>query len=93
MGSPNFVNTTNRHLYGKVFRVFECTKKQDKKSFIEEIIEKIPEENLKSKLKSCFDKRIAPEITKFSFYLNGLIALFSNGIDFFLNEFDYLISY
>ena len=84
---PNFLNTCKTHI-GKVYRVLFSNQKEDIKQRISELIDEIEDKKKRESLKKCFDNKVNPHLNKYSFYLNGVLALFTDGIDLFLNEFD-----
>ena len=96
LSEPNFVNTCNSHL-NKVFRLYlDVDKLVDKASnfakerndFFLELIQKIHTDFMKKKIKKCYIENIQNKAHEFSFYLNGIKSLFSNGLDAMLKQFD-----
>jgi tetratricopeptide (TPR) repeat protein len=90
LSAPNFMNTCNKHI-GKVYRVFSTESKNNKintNKIITDMIESIPNETIKKKIKNCYDDNLKNTVNKLTFHLNGFISLFDDGLKLILNEFD-----
>ncbi len=88
LSEPNFVNTCNQHC-GKVYQIFTQTDHLfDANKFSYDLIEKISNNKIKNKLKECYDKCVKDHLKKYSFFINGFISLFYDGLSLILNEFD-----
>lgn len=87
--APNFINTCNVHI-GKVYRIFTESKKNlnDLNEFILSSIGHFPIKMLKEQFMSFYNQRIKPKLLKYSFYLNGIKALFAEGLDLIFSQFD-----
>jgi Tfp pilus assembly protein PilF len=88
LSEPNFVNTCNQHC-GKVYQLFTQTDHLfDANKFSYDLIEKISNDKIRNKLKKCYDKFVKDQLKKYSFFVNGFISLFYDGLNLILNEFD-----
>jgi len=89
LSAPNFTNTCNGHL-GKVYRIFTQTNQLIKTNeMVYSLIEQIPNEIFKTKLRQCYDDKIQKSANKLTFFVNGFILLYLNdGLNLILNEFE-----
>jgi len=88
LSEPNFVNTCNQH-GGQVYLIYTNTDHLfNADSFSYDLIEKISNDKIKRNLKKCYDKYVKDHLNKYSFYINGFLSLFHDGLDLILNEFD-----
>ena len=90
VSEPSFVNTFNKHL-PTLIRVASVSKKnyvESAEAFFKEFVEKIPAKLIKEAMEKLFEKIIKKNIQRFSFYLKGLKATFSNNLEHFLSQFD-----
>ncbi len=87
--APNFMNTCNQHL-GKVYRVFTHKKKhfEGLNTFFVALIDRIPVEIIRKKLRKCYDENVKSNLDRYSFYLNGFMSLFQDGLNSILNAFE-----
>ncbi len=89
LSAPNFTNTCNNHL-GKVYRIFTQTNQLvDTNKMVYSLMDQIPNETVKAKLKQCYDDKVKQSANKLTFFVNGFILLYLNdGLDSILNGFD-----